>query len=198
VTPPMRWLALLASGGAVAGGAAALNHAPPLASPATTKPSVALVHAATSTKDAAEIRMLISETNSLQGALFNARQELVRVLSHPGSKTIIDKTIYKTIYKTTTKSVLMPSGPSAALTTAIASEQAALRTERARLQAEATQLGSGARTLLERQTLLTKEQVQLAKEASALAVEAKKLAHPTTHGTTGASSGAGTGQGHDD
>jgi len=176
----MRWLALLATGGAVAGAAAALSHVPAAGGAASKSPSATPVRSTTSTtstKDAAEIRMLISETNSLQSALSSAREELVRVMSHPGGKT----EIIKTIKITRTVAVPVAGRPSAATLAQLASEQAALGKERSQLQVEASQL--------------VKEQARLVKEAAGLTAEAKKLAHPATHGTTGASS---SGKGHDD
>ena len=197
MTPPMRWLALLATGGAVAGGAAALSHVPTAAGAVSKNPTATPVRSTTSTKDAAEIRMLIAETNSLQSALSSAREQLVRVMSHPGGRTEIIKTITITNTRTRTVAVPVAGRPSAAALAQLTSEQAALVKERSQLQAEAAQLGGEARTLTQRQAQLVKEQARLVKEAAALAAQAKKLAKPATHGKTGASSGA-SGGGHDD
>ena len=200
VTPPMRWLALLATGGAVAGGAAALSHVPTAAGAVSKNPTATPVRSTTSTtstKDAAEIRMLIAETNSLQSALSSAREQLVRIMSHPGGRTEIIKTITITNTRTRTVAVPVAGRPSAATLAQLTSEQAALVKERSQLQAEAAQLGGQARTLTQRQAQLVTEQARLVKEAAALAAQAKKLAKPATHGKTGASSGASSG-GHDD
>src|ERR1019366_347738 len=151
VTPPMRWLALLATGGAVAGGAAALSHVPTAAGAVSKNPTASPVRSTTSTtstKDAAEIRMLIAETNSLQSALSSAREQLVRVMSHPGGRTEIIKTITNT--RTRTVAVPVAGRPSAAALAQLTSEQAALVKERSQLQAEAAQLGGEARTLTQR------------------------------------------------
>ena len=198
MTPPMRWLAVLATGGAVAGGAAALGHVPIAASAASkTTSTPPLGHATTSAtnKDAAEIRMLIAETNALQTALGSARQQLIGVMSHPGGKTEIIKTITITNTRTKMVAVRVPARPSSAALAQLSSEQATLVKERTQLQAEAAQLGTEARTLTQRQAQLVKEQARLVKEAASLAAQAKKLAHPPTHAKTGASTSK---QGHDD
>jgi hypothetical protein len=139
--------------------------------------------------DAAEIRSLIAETNTLQGALATARKELTQVLSHPGGKTIIYKTV------PVAGSAPASSGPpAAAVQSQLAAEQATLNAERAQLQQEQAQLGGEAHALAARQS-------QLATEAAALAAEAKRLAQkPTTHGgtgATGATGGTGSDGGHD-
>ena len=175
MTPPMRWLAVLAAGGAVAGGAAALGHASAGASTGVTKTSTVSRPAVSApNKSTAEIRMLISETNLLQGKLTQAREELARVVAHP-ARTLIYKTV----------KVMVPGAPAPTSSTVagqIASEQAALAAERAQLQSEQAQLGGEAQALAQRQSLLVKE-------AATLAAEAKKLA---------ASHGGSQGGGHDD
>lgn len=168
MTPPMRWLALLASGGAVAGGAAALGHASASATTATTsKPAASSVFP----RDAAEVKLLIAETKSLQTALTGARGELLRVLSHPGGHTIV----YKSSGASSISSLT-------GLQAQLSSEQTAITAERSQLQGEQGQLGGEAQALATRQA-------ELVKEAAALAAEAKKLSQPSTHATTGASGG---------
>jgi hypothetical protein len=169
MTPPMRWLALLATGGAVAGGAAAVMHGSAAGSTATGSQKSAT---APPGRDAAQVRMLIAETKALQGSLGAARAELVRVLAHPGGHTIV--------YKTQTVST---SGTSSAAS--LAAEASSLAAERSQLQGESVQLGAEAQALGARQAALVKE-------AKALAAEAKKLSKaPSTHAHTGASTGHG-------
>jgi len=158
VTPPMRWLALLAAGGAIAGGMAALGHTS--SAVAGTTPTVGAAARGGSTNPALEVRRLIAETSSLQAALSSAREELGRALSRPGGRTLI--------YRSTgSSSAANLSG----LETQLAAEQSALSGERAQLQGEQLQLGSEAQ-------MLSQRQAQLVKEAAALAAEAEKLRKP--------------------
>ena len=145
MTPPKRWLAVLAAGGAMA-----LGHSPAAAGSGTTLKTPVID---SSPKDTAALAALFAETKSLQTALSSARGELTRALES-GASTIVDRSARSS---------------STGLSAQLAGEQATLSAERTQIQREQGQLATEAQALAVRQAQLVTEAASLTAEAKKLA-----------------------------
>jgi len=177
----MRWLAVLVTGGTVAGGGAALANPLAEASAKTTSHPTfvtASSHGQSGSLTGVDtgIQQLLTEANQLQGAITTARSELAHV-------SALRPTVV----------TAAPGSANAGEAQRLAAEQAALATEGQQLAAQSQQLTAEESALgPERQQLateaqqITTEQAQLQQEAAAVAAGQTQTTTPPTHSTTGA------------
>jgi len=188
---PMRWLAALATGGAVAGGAAALTQTP-TADAKTVSSSATVAASPPKTPEEApgttlDVGPLLDEANQLQSAIAAARSSLAHMV---GATHIVDVPIGPATTAGPPTTTASAEASLLAQRQQLAADEAAVAAERQQLATEAQQLTGQAQQI-------SAEQAQLQKEAAALAAaQAQQAATPPpTHTTTGATTGSGS---HDD
>lgn len=182
MTTPLRWLAALAAGGAVAGGGVALAHSSSPASSATPGSGTALASGAAPALSTAaadqQVRLVLGKANELEVAILNVRKQLQTTTARAEAAIA--------------GAVRSGGGGHAVIVQGASGSGAQLAAEQAQLNAERQGLAGEAAQLQAESQQLQQEQAKLTAEAAALAAQANK---PSTHGTTGASSGGDDGGG---